>query len=122
MNSDRLRRFFSQQDKGFVIKASEEQIRSLTQDAETGGGGGSKGPFNLLRNPTFSNQYGKLYEVDPSERRELAEIDIAVGFANITKVPSLPLSTHTHRHTHTHGLNSNIILHYSLYGGFLSRL
>ncbi|XAR58564.1 hypothetical protein NMG60_11014008 [Bertholletia excelsa] len=88
-DSDRLRRFFSQQDKGFVIKASEEQIRSMTKDAETGGGGGSrgesKGPFNLLRSPTFSNQYGKLYEVDPSEGRELEEIDITVSFANITK-------------------------------------
>ncbi|GFY98810.1 hypothetical protein Acr_13g0002110 [Actinidia rufa] len=86
---DKIQKIFGQQRRGVIIKASEEQIRAMSQHKEGGVwpfGGESKGPVNLFsKRPEQANQYGQLYEVDPSECRELKELDLGVGFANITK-------------------------------------
>ncbi|GFP81981.1 vicilin-like antimicrobial peptides 2-2 [Phtheirospermum japonicum] len=87
---DRLQKLFGQQKQGAIIKASQEQIRSMSHQQEEGSiwpfGGESKGTFNLYQQrPTHSNQYGQLYEVDSSHFRQLQDLDIAVSLANITQ-------------------------------------
>ncbi|XP_068636240.1 vicilin Cor a 11.0101-like [Aristolochia californica] len=87
---DTLRRLFEKQTKGAIFKAREEQIREISRHASSRGSGTpfkgeSSGPVNLLRHgPAYSNQYGKLYEVDENDYPHLRELDISVGFANIT--------------------------------------
>jgi len=86
---DKLQRLLGQQKQGVIIKASEEQIRSMSHHEEGGVWpfrGESKGTFNLYQQrPTHSNQYGQLYEVDSSQFRQLRDLDIAVSLANITQ-------------------------------------
>ena len=86
---DKIQKVLGQQRRGVIIKASEEQIRAMSHQKEGGVwpfGGESKGPVNLFsKRPEQANQYGQLYEVDPSECRELKELDLGVGFANITE-------------------------------------
>ncbi|XP_009786980.1 vicilin Cor a 11.0101-like [Nicotiana tabacum] len=86
---DRLQRLFGQQREGVIIRASEEQIRAMSQHEEGGiwpFGGESKGSVNLYRQrPLQSNQYGQLYEVDGSHYRQLEDLDISVSLANITQ-------------------------------------
>lgn len=75
------------------MKASEEQIRALSQKGEEGGtsiwpfGGESKNKINLFKQrPVQSNEFGELREVNPSDFRPLEDLDLTVSFANITKV------------------------------------
>ncbi|KAA8543268.1 hypothetical protein F0562_021237 [Nyssa sinensis] len=87
---DKLQRLFGQQRQGIIIKASEEQIRSMSHREEGGRswpfGGESRGPFNLLnKRPSQSNQYGQLHEVDARDYRQLQDLDVAISFANITQ-------------------------------------
>ncbi|KAA8550838.1 hypothetical protein F0562_002522 [Nyssa sinensis] len=86
---DRLQKLFGQQRQGFIVKASEEQIRALSHHEEGGiwpFGGESRGPFNLFnKQPSQSNQYGQLREVNARDYRELEDLDVAVSFANITQ-------------------------------------
>ncbi|KAL3626078.1 hypothetical protein CASFOL_029627 [Castilleja foliolosa] len=86
---DRLQRLFGQQKEGIIIKASQEQIRSMSHQEEGTiwpFGGESKGTFNLYQQrPTHSNQYGQLYEVDSSHFRQLQDLDLAVSLANISQ-------------------------------------
>lgn len=90
-SEDSLKRIFSQQREGAIIKASEEQIRALTHEKGSHwpfGGKGSRGsaPFHLLRqNPRESNDFGSLFEVDSNDYRQLRDLDVAVAFANITQ-------------------------------------
>ncbi|KAK4355508.1 hypothetical protein RND71_024479 [Anisodus tanguticus] len=62
---DRLQRLFGQQREGVIIRASEEQIRQMSQ--QEGGiwpfGGESKGSVNIFKQrPSQSNQYGQFHE------------------------------------------------------------
>lgn len=81
------------QNGEFVVKASEEQIRALSQQDEEGGrsiwpfGSESKNKINLFdQRPAQSNEFGELREVNPSDYRPLEDLDVSVSFANITRV------------------------------------
>lgn len=74
------------------MRATEEQIRAMSQGKHQGGrwpfGGESRGATNIFQQrPIQSNQYGELREVTPNEYRELEELDITVSIANISQVP-----------------------------------
>ncbi|KMT10201.1 hypothetical protein BVRB_5g119620 [Beta vulgaris subsp. vulgaris] len=90
-SGDKVKRIFSQQHEGAIIRASEEQIRALTHEKSGHwpfGGKGSKesGPFNLLKqSPRESNEFGTLFEVDSNDYRQLRDLNIALSFANITQ-------------------------------------
>ncbi|KAJ9696154.1 hypothetical protein PVL29_008410 [Vitis rotundifolia] len=97
VEQDRVQRVIKQQNKGVIVKASEQQIQALSQREEAGmfsfpfGSTESKRVFNLLsKEPSISNRYGRLHEADANEFQQLQDIDIAVSYANITKV--FPLS------------------------------
>ncbi|WVZ60024.1 hypothetical protein U9M48_010097 [Paspalum notatum var. saurae] len=93
-SSDRLERLFGRQDKGVIVRASEEQVRELRRQASEGGHGphwplppfgDSHGPYNLLdQRPRIANRHGQLYEADARSFHDLADHDIRVSFANIT--------------------------------------
>ena len=78
------------------MKASEQQIQALSQREESRNPQfkRSKRVFNLLsKEPSISNRYGRLHEVDANEFPQLQDMDVAVAYANITKVFSFPLSS-----------------------------
>ncbi|TVU45814.1 hypothetical protein EJB05_05317, partial [Eragrostis curvula] len=93
-SSDRLEKLFGKQDKGIIVRASEQQVRELRRHASEGGHGQhwplppfgeSHGPYNLLeQRPRISNRHGQLYEADERSFRDLAEHDIRVSLVNIT--------------------------------------
>lgn len=94
-SGDRLKRIFSQQSEGAIIRASEEQISALTHEKSSHWPFGGKslrdsGPIQLFRkDPKESNAFGTLFETDFDDRRlgqQLQNLDIAVAFANITQV------------------------------------
>ncbi|KAI3919175.1 hypothetical protein MKX01_018814 [Papaver californicum] len=92
-NTERLQRLFGQQRRGAIVKASEEQIRALSPHSRWPFGSESNGPYNLLHHhPMHSNNYGQLYQVTPNEYRQLENLDVAVTFANITKILSVSLA------------------------------
>ncbi|CAI9774335.1 unnamed protein product [Fraxinus pennsylvanica] len=86
---DRWQSLFRKQRQGAILKASEEQIRAMSR--EEGGiwpfGGQTKASvINILeQRPSQSNQYGKLYEVDSSQHRQLQDHDVSISLANITQ-------------------------------------
>ncbi|KAM7256642.1 hypothetical protein ACFE04_012383 [Oxalis oulophora] len=89
-----LERIFKQQSDGVIVKASKQQIESMSQHEEGGssmwpfpaGEASRGGPFRLFKQKaTESNDYGELFEVDSSEYRPLRDLDVQVSFANITK-------------------------------------
>ncbi|KAL3531319.1 hypothetical protein ACH5RR_010641 [Cinchona calisaya] len=87
---DRLQRIFGQQKQGVIIRASEEQIRALSQHKEEAQiwpfRGESKATFNIFeKRPSQSNQYGQLYEVDSDEYKRLEDLDVAISLANISR-------------------------------------
>ncbi|KAL2547348.1 7S globulin [Forsythia ovata] len=86
---DKWQRLFGQQRQGAILKASQEQIRAMSREEEGGQwpfGGQSKGSVNIYeQRPSQSNQYGKLYEVDSRQYRQLQDIDVSVSLANVTK-------------------------------------
>ncbi|KAF6146344.1 hypothetical protein GIB67_020438 [Kingdonia uniflora] len=93
---DQLEKLFGKQRKGAIIKASQEQIRALSRHASSSSEGGSiwpigtgsqsRGPINLLnKRPTFSNNYGKLHEVDANDCKNLKDLDVSVIYINIYK-------------------------------------
>lgn len=85
-----MRRLFGQQRQGAIIKASPEQIRSMSQHQEGGiwpFGGESKGTHNIYdKRPTHDNEFGQYYEVDSTQFRQLRDLDIAISLTNLTRV------------------------------------
>ncbi|KAF8401727.1 hypothetical protein HHK36_012673 [Tetracentron sinense] len=82
--NEKLQRLFGQQRKGVIIRASQEQIRALTQHVSSEGD--RHGPYNLLnKRPKHSNNYGKLFEVTPNDYQELQDLDVSVAFTNISQ-------------------------------------
>ncbi|CAA0823072.1 cupin family protein [Striga hermonthica] len=86
--SERLEKLFGQQKQGVIIKASKEQIRSLSQESESTGGTSELGswgrPFSLLhQQPLFSSNYGQYFEASPINHRQLKDLDVSVGFMHI---------------------------------------
>ncbi|KAF2940539.1 63 kDa globulin-like protein [Oryza sativa Japonica Group] len=95
ISEEKLEKLLGKQDKGVIIRASEEQVRELRRHASEGGHGphwplppfgeSSRGPFNILeQRPRFANRHGRLYEADARSFHDLAEHDIRVAVVNIT--------------------------------------
>ncbi|XP_077247898.1 vicilin Cor a 11.0101-like [Tasmannia lanceolata] len=89
---EKLQRVFGQQREGAIIRATDEQIKEMSRGASSSKGGRwpfgepSSGPYNLLnKRPSYSNDHGKLYEVDANDYQPLRDVDISVSFANITR-------------------------------------
>nr|P09799.1 RecName: Full=Vicilin GC72-A; AltName: Full=Alpha-globulin A; Flags: Precursor [Gossypium hirsutum]AAA33069.1 vicilin precursor [Gossypium hirsutum]AAA72623.1 alpha globulin A [synthetic construct]prf//1410330A vicilin gene A [Saguinus oedipus] len=77
-----------QQGQGMFRKASQEQIRALSQGATSPRGKGSEGyAFNLLsQTPRYSNQNGRFYEACPRNfQQQLREVDSSVVAFEINK-------------------------------------
>ncbi|GJM96106.1 hypothetical protein PR202_ga12916 [Eleusine coracana subsp. coracana] len=91
-SSDRLQKLFGRQDKGVIVRATEQQVRDLQRHASEGGHaqqhwpfGEARGPINILdQRPTIGNRHGQLYEADARSFRDLAEHDVRVSLVNIT--------------------------------------
>uniref|UniRef100_A0A0D9VX50 Cupin type-1 domain-containing protein n=1 Tax=Leersia perrieri TaxID=77586 RepID=A0A0D9VX50_9ORYZ len=95
ISEERLEKLLGRQDKGVIIRASEEQVSELRRQASEGGHGphwplppfgeSSRGPFNILeQRPRFANRHGRLYEADARSFHDLAEHDIRVSLVNIS--------------------------------------
>jgi hypothetical protein len=103
-SSDRIQKLFGRQDKGIILRASEQQIRELRRHASEGGHGQhwpfgetSRGPYSLLdQRPRIANRHGQLYEADARSFRDLAEHDVRVSFVNITAVRPLTSTMHVY--------------------------
>ncbi|KAJ3698819.1 hypothetical protein LUZ61_002524 [Rhynchospora tenuis] len=106
---ERIERVFGKQRRGPIVRASEEQIRSMTRETSEGGHhwpfgeggrfGESRGPFNILRKrPTYSNQFGQLHEADANDYRPLEELDVKINLANISS-GSMEAPTYNSRST-----------------------
>ncbi|WCJ21566.1 Conglutin beta 2 [Euphorbia peplus] len=72
-----------------IIKASKEQIQSMSHRAEGKGiwpFSESSSAFNLLKKSVVSNKFGELFEAKPNEyKQQLEDLDLAVSLANITR-------------------------------------
>ncbi|KAK1290076.1 Vicilin-like antimicrobial peptides 2-1 [Acorus calamus] len=97
---DKLDRLFGQQRKGAIIRASEEQIRSMSRS--TGGRGwpfhgeSSKGPYNLFdKRPSLSNEHGQLFEACSEDYQQLRDLNMDVSFINISSGSMLALNYNT---------------------------
>ncbi|KAM3249020.1 vicilin Jug r 2 [Capsicum annuum] len=86
---DRLERLFGQQKQGIVIKASEEQIRAISQHASCSikeKKGETGGPFSVLKERTLiGNRFGQYFEATPDRFQQLRDLDVAVGIMNINQ-------------------------------------
>lgn len=81
------------QDEDTMVKATDEQIRGIIKQSESGSGTipwpfeQSNKPFNLLhKRPSISNRHGKLHEVNAHDYQQLRDLNIDISIANITKV------------------------------------
>ncbi|KAH0637167.1 hypothetical protein KY289_037082 [Solanum tuberosum] len=82
---DKLERLFELQKQGIVIKASEEQIRAISEHASQTKGK-TLGPFNLLKeHPLFENKFGQFFEASPERFEQLKNLDISAAFMNINQ-------------------------------------
>ncbi|GMI95981.1 hypothetical protein HRI_003267400 [Hibiscus trionum] len=79
--SEQLDRLFhgKQSQQGMFRRASQEQIRSLSQGATTPTEKQESFAFNLLaQKPKFSNQNGQFFEASPSEFQLLRDVDTSI--------------------------------------------
>ncbi|KAJ8765833.1 hypothetical protein K2173_015764 [Erythroxylum novogranatense] len=78
---DRLDRFFGQQKKGFVLKASREQIKALSEHAffsTKQRGHEWRGPFSLRNQQSiYSNNHGKFFGASPDDCKQLQDINLS---------------------------------------------
>ncbi|KAI3441983.1 uncharacterized protein J3R85_001559 [Psidium guajava] len=86
---DQIERLFGQHRQGVIIRASEEQVRALSEHRGTSKkkkGHGSKGPFNLLgQQPIYSNEFGRFFQASPEEFKQLQDSDVSVTFAEVNQ-------------------------------------
>ena len=75
----------SQQREGAIIRASQEQVRSLALSGRQFGES-RDGPFKLLYEPQYLNEHGDFYEVTPNDYQPLQDLDVSVGYCNIKQV------------------------------------
>ncbi|TKY52645.1 Sucrose-binding protein [Spatholobus suberectus] len=85
----KLERLFNQQNEGSIFEISREKAQALAPKKSSWWpwGGPSKAPFNLFsKSPSFSNQYGRLTEVGPSDEKSgLDRLNLMLTFTNITQ-------------------------------------
>lgn len=93
VNRDRLQEWLGQMKKGFIVKATEEQIRALSDHAGGKGlwpSGESTSTINILRQrPLHSNEYGEIRDVNPDDFKPFQDLNVGVAFANMTQVHSV---------------------------------
>ncbi|KAK3040554.1 hypothetical protein RJ639_029000 [Escallonia herrerae] len=84
---DRLDRLFGQQRRGVIVRASQEQIKALSQHASSSRGRGeSRGPFSLFNEqPIYSNEFGQFFEASPNDHEQLKDLDVSVAFMSINQ-------------------------------------
>lgn len=83
-----LETVLDEQNKGRIFKIAKEDVRGLAPKKTLWPFGGQfKAPFNIFsNNPAFSNQFGRLFEVAPSQEKSgLEGLNLMLTFANITK-------------------------------------
>jgi mannose-6-phosphate isomerase-like protein (cupin superfamily) len=90
-----------EQKKERIFKIPEEDVHDLAPKKTVHlwpFGGQFKGPFNIFSNsPSFSNQFGSLFEVGPSESKsDLEGLNLMLSFANITKGSMSTIYYNTH--------------------------
>lgn len=89
---EKLERAFQQQEQrqGVIIRASQEQLRALSQRAMSAGRKGrqsSRGPISLRNlSPSYSNQFGQFFEASPEDHMQLQDMDVFVNYAEIKQV------------------------------------
>ncbi|XP_062108267.1 vicilin Jug r 2.0101 [Humulus lupulus] len=75
--------------EGFIKRASQEQLRSLSQHATSPRRRGreSSGPVISLQNqsPLYSNSHGKFYEVNPQQNKQLKDMDVLVNWCELNQ-------------------------------------
>ncbi|XP_056170713.1 vicilin Jug r 2.0101 [Syzygium oleosum] len=74
--------------KGVIIRASEEQLRALSEHRGRSNkkGHGSKGPFNLLgQKPIYSNEFGRFFQASPEKFKQLQDLGVSVTFAEVNQ-------------------------------------
>lgn len=89
---DRFERIFKQkgdQKQGKIIRASQEQLRALSQRA-TSTKKGSRGTKALIKlqsqTPVYNNQYGRMFEACPDEFPQLQRTNVATAIVDIKQV------------------------------------
>ncbi|XP_061358760.1 sucrose-binding protein-like [Gastrolobium bilobum] len=94
----RLEGLFSKQKKGSIFKISNEHVQALAPQTGFWPFGSSRDPFNIFsKSPTFSNQYGRLFEVGPDDKKSgLQGLNFMLTFANITKGSMSTLHYNSH--------------------------
>lgn len=78
-----------EQKKGRIFKIEKEDVHGLAPKKSLWPFGGPfKSPFNIFsNNPAFSNKFGSLFEVGPSQEKSgLEGLNLMLTLANITKV------------------------------------
>ncbi|KAF0915558.1 hypothetical protein E2562_036744 [Oryza meyeriana var. granulata] len=91
--------FERQREGGEITTAPEEQIRELSKSCSRGGSGSEWEikPFSLTgKRPSYSNNHGRLFEIDGDECRHLRKLDMLIGLANITRGSMMAPSYSTH--------------------------
>lgn len=95
---DQLENIFGKETQGkwqgqrqaIAIKASQEQLRALSQHVSSTKqitNPNSKGPIKLpSENPLYSNDFGKLFEAKPEKYKQLKDMDVLVDLVEINKV------------------------------------
>ncbi|KAG9451954.1 hypothetical protein H6P81_004858 [Aristolochia fimbriata] len=89
---ERLRQIFERQDKGAIIKASQQQIQEIGRHSSEGGswpfgrGSGQRHQsFNLFKKrATHSSNRGQLFEADRHDYEHLRDLDLKVSYTNIS--------------------------------------
>ncbi|KAI4317872.1 hypothetical protein L6164_025703 [Bauhinia variegata] len=75
-----------QNQQSVIVRASREQIRQLTQQAQPSqqGGQSQSGPFNLRNLETrYSNNYGNFWEARANQFPQLRDLGVAVAWTDI---------------------------------------
>ena len=88
---DKLERIFKQRRErgGKIIRASQEQLRALSQRATSvrRGSRGVRAPIKLeSQTPVYNNQYGQMFEACPDEFPQLRRTDVATSVVDIKQV------------------------------------
>ncbi|CAJ1969345.1 unnamed protein product [Sphenostylis stenocarpa] len=95
----KLEKLFSQQNEGSMFKISREKVQELApKKSYWWFGGPSTAEFNLFTMPpTFSNSYGRLTEVGPSDSKSgLEKHNIMLTFASITQESMSTIQYNSH--------------------------
>ncbi|KAL2324422.1 hypothetical protein Fmac_023480 [Flemingia macrophylla] len=78
-----------EQQEGVIVELSKEQIRELSKHAKSSSRktiSSEDKPFNLRnRDPIYSNEFGKLFEITPEKNPQLRELDIFLSFVEMNE-------------------------------------